>query len=458
VHISESAVEANSGDGIYSEEANLTVLNSLIHNNTRNGITSNNPGEGSPTPASIQLEGDRILENAGTGLAETGGVLTIERTTIDGNQNGGLMISEVNLAITNSAISDNNNSGAGGGLHAEISGGVIKNSTFTENTSYQDGGGMYLAIGPTHTMTLSNVTISRNYAMHSGGGVSMDSGVATFKHVTITENMQSVGGFYKAHTGADATFINSIIAENSGANCSGYALSLSGGHNLDDDNSCGFTTPGDLSGVAPNLGPLMDNGGDTFTHALLPGSPAIDTADDAACLPTDQRGIPRPQGLHCDIGAFEAENPATVTPLTITITPTQTMKPTWTPTRTTFPIHFDPPIFSYDVFYQGGCGPDTLNVGARVSPAEQVHSLGLFYRLVEKEGHLSTLWSEGLAMIPQGNGVYGLVLYAEDLPDIMDWEHDAWLYIQFVANDEDGQPIARSSVYRTVTLSTCRML
>ena len=56
----------------------------------------------------------------------------------------------------------------------------------------------------------------------------------------------------------------------------------------------------------PLLGALADNGGPTLTHALLTGSPAIDAGNDAACPATDQRGVTRPQGAHCDIGSYEA--------------------------------------------------------------------------------------------------------------------------------------------------------
>ena len=56
--------------------------------------------------------------------------------------------------------------------------------------------------------------------------------------------------------------------------------------------------------IDPRLGPLQDNGGPTPTHALLLGSPAIDAS--SACPATDQRGVTRPQGAGCDIGAFEA--------------------------------------------------------------------------------------------------------------------------------------------------------
>src|SRR6185436_3105556 len=60
----------------------------------------------------------------------------------------------------------------------------------------------------------------------------------------------------------------------------------------------------DLVGVDPMLGPLQDNGGQTFTRALLAGSPAIDSGGACAGFP-DQRGVERPQGGACDIGAFE---------------------------------------------------------------------------------------------------------------------------------------------------------
>jgi hypothetical protein len=78
-----------------------------------------------------------------------------------------------------------------------------------------------------------------------------------------------------------------------------------GGHNISSDSSANFTSPTSRSNLDPRLASWTDNGGPTPTVALLPDSPAIDAGDDAACASTDQRGVPRPQGLHCDIGAFE---------------------------------------------------------------------------------------------------------------------------------------------------------
>jgi hypothetical protein len=78
-----------------------------------------------------------------------------------------------------------------------------------------------------------------------------------------------------------------------------------GGHNLCSDSSAAFTSPTSRGNLDPRLAPLADNGGPTPTMALLPDSPAIDAGDDSACPPADQRGVRRPQGLACDIGAYE---------------------------------------------------------------------------------------------------------------------------------------------------------
>jgi hypothetical protein len=83
---------------------------------------------------------------------------------------------------------------------------------------------------------------------------------------------------------------------------------------LSSDDSCGFIAAGDLQNTDPKLRPLQNNGGPTLTHALLPGSPAIDAAPLASCvdaqanpLVADQRGETRPQGGACDIGAYELQ-------------------------------------------------------------------------------------------------------------------------------------------------------
>ena len=117
-----------------------------------------------------------------------------------------------------------------------------------------------------------------------------------------------VGTFTSA--GASLSLVNSVIGHNQDVGCfvgrfgSGPVSLTSGGHNILTDATCAPTGTDQVVGSAL-LGPLADNGGPTPTHELLPGSPALDAADPAFCPATDQRGVPRPQGPACDVGAFE---------------------------------------------------------------------------------------------------------------------------------------------------------
>src|SRR6185369_3457824 len=101
---------------------------------------------------------------------------------------------------------------------------------------------------------------------------------------------------------------NSIVSD-----CAGSIISL--GHNLLlDGTNCAFpSAAGDRVGssaspIDARLGRLQNNGGPTRSYALLPGSPAIDSGDPASCAGSDQRGVARPQGAACDIGAYETAN------------------------------------------------------------------------------------------------------------------------------------------------------
>jgi hypothetical protein len=123
---------------------------------------------------------------------------------------------------------------------------------------------------------------------------------------TITEN-DLPGIFNLPYYTGDVEIRNSIVANNGGDNCINLAVASLGFNLFDDDTCSPDETLGDLvdSSGALGLGPLADNGGPTQTHALEEGSPALDAAGDS-CPSTDQRGIPRPAGSACDIGAYEA--------------------------------------------------------------------------------------------------------------------------------------------------------
>jgi len=210
--------------------------------------------------------------------------------------------------VSNSTFTRNwaySNKGADGGGIATSGTVTVSNSTFAGNLA--DGGG---GISNSGTLMVSNCTFAGNRAdseYSCGGGIS-NSGTVTVSNSTFAGNSATaLGGGIKNWDGA-VTLKNTIVANSpTGGNCSGV-ITDGGGNLRYPDTTC----PG-INGD-PKLGPLQDNGGPTWTMALGPGSAAIDAADDAICAATpvnnlDQRGIVRPQGPHCDIGAFEATLP-----------------------------------------------------------------------------------------------------------------------------------------------------
>ncbi len=101
---------------------------------------------------------------------------------------------------------------------------------------------------------------------------------------------------------------NSIVAGGAGPACTGAVAQINttaGSHNVIDDTTCALGGTGDRENVDPTLALLTNNGGQTSTHALLAGSPAIGAANPSACAGMDQRGVARPQEGTCDAGAFE---------------------------------------------------------------------------------------------------------------------------------------------------------
>jgi hypothetical protein len=178
----------------------------------------------------------------------------------------------------------------------------------SHNRARTVGGG--LASENATLLSLTNVTISGNRG-RGGGGIG---GYGRFKllNVTIAANRapRGAGVLVTLPELSTVSFRNVLLAGNGRQNCAGALTAL--GHNLDADGSCALAGPGDLSRVDPLLGPLASNGGPTLTHALLPGSPAIDAGDDADCPTRDQRGLPRQDlpgvgSAVCDIGAFERQ-------------------------------------------------------------------------------------------------------------------------------------------------------
>ena len=202
----------------------------------------------------------------------------------------------------------------GGGLYAFLGATVtVEASTIEGNTAGNVGGGIR-SLG---NMTLTNTTLSGNTSIAwYGGAVFHTDGVLELLNSTVAANVSPASApaalFVGTFTAAGATLrLTNTIVDGNTSGCfagffgSGPVVLASGGHNVASDGSCNLTAPGDQPGTNSLLGPLAGNGGPTATHALLAGSPAIDAANAAVCPPTDQRGVVRPQGAGCDVGAFE---------------------------------------------------------------------------------------------------------------------------------------------------------
>ncbi|MCB0256721.1 MAG: hypothetical protein KDI55_23625, partial [Anaerolineae bacterium] len=181
---------------------------------------------------------------------------------------------------------------------------VVSNSTFIHNHAASgshiknDGGG---------TMTIVNSTF---FDPTTATAIGNFSGTMTIYNSTIDgNNVSGSNGVVNNVTGS-LTLYNTIVSNNEGVDCTGTLTADS--FNLDNDGTCDNATSKTVAEI--NLQPLADNGGHTFTMALGSSSAALDTADDAVCAASpvnglDQRGVVRPQGVHCDVGAFEVTVP-----------------------------------------------------------------------------------------------------------------------------------------------------
>ncbi|MBI5965134.1 MAG: CSLREA domain-containing protein, partial [Chloroflexi bacterium] len=274
--------------------------------------------------------------------------LTLVRSRVTGNlaQAGGgiaVMSNLTSMTAIDTRIYANTSTFDGGGIYTY--GIVTLHSSLISGNTASHGGG--IASGSTASqITVVNSTISGNDGNASGGGINVV-GAADLYNATITDNTASDGGGLKIAVGSTLNVRNSIIADNTGTtnvDCSGTLISQ--GYNLiGDTTGCTIIgTTGNITGVIANLGPLLNNGGPTLTHALLVGSPAINAGHPTVCLDetgaplgVDQRGFARAD--RCDMGAYEYNSPGIPTPsstptATLTNTPTKTSTPTRTPSPT----------------------------------------------------------------------------------------------------------------------------
>lgn len=313
-----------------------------------------------------------ILTNAifrnNAALRSGGGMLNYESSspalsdvTFDGNtasSGGGMTNWNHSMPVLENVIFSGNSSQYGGGMENDSSNPILRNVAFNNNLVTINGGGM--ANDDYSNPTLTNVIFNGNRALDTsdtyGGGMTNFQSNSTLVNVTFYNNSATYGGGMLNRDANSNVTLTNVTMSNNTATIEGGAIANGG--NLNITNSIlwgnsgaeiiniapnapivahsiiqgGYSGAGNLD-VDPLLGPLQDNGGFTPTMALLPSSSAIDAGDDANCPATDQRGVTRPQGDHCDIGAFE---------YVFSPTPTPTFTPTYTPTPSIITLVLQP--------------------------------------------------------------------------------------------------------------------
>ena len=215
------------------------------------------------------------------------------------SQGAGLYVAGGVASLVNSTISDNVGTAGGaagsGGTAGTASVGTVTGISTSSGTSGADGapgqsqgGGVFHSAG---SLTITNSTLATNVAQDEGGGLYNNATIPTLSSTIIANNSS---GTTTQQDLADAGSITTA---------SDNLVQAPDGHSLTDG------TNGNIVGSDPLLGPLQDNGGTTWTHALQSGSPAIDQGADNS-LVTDQRGagFARTIGLATDIGAFEVDS------------------------------------------------------------------------------------------------------------------------------------------------------
>jgi hypothetical protein len=307
------------GGGIYTFDGTINVNHSIFSGNR----AACDAGCGTSGGAIANLDGVVNVNNStfsgnsthtGGGIYMRDGSLTVSNSTFSGNSavlGGGINIDVGSLTVSNSTFSGNS-ADWGGGIEMRDGSLTVSNSTFSANSAIL-GGGIHKEYGD--SLTVSNSTFSANSASTGGGGIFNANGSVTVRHSTFFGNSADYGGGGIYNYSGSVTVSNSIMANStSGMNCGG-SITDGGGNISYPDQSC----PG--MNADPKLDPngLQDNGGPTKSIALLVGSPAIDAIPSANCaVATDQRGVARPQGSGCDIGAFELEAAAVDTSTSFT--------------------------------------------------------------------------------------------------------------------------------------------
>ncbi|MGE5461998.1 MAG: choice-of-anchor Q domain-containing protein [Syntrophothermus sp.] len=283
----------NGGDfnpGLEPEIAAYPILTDVIfkNNSSFEGGGLFNENHIQATLSNVIFEGNTAVRGGG-GMEDRQGFPSLTNVVFKNNwgglASGGMQNFSIKASFTNVTFSGNSSSMYGGGLVNSSTDPILMNVTFYGNSAEQ-GGGIW---NNNSKPVLTNVTFYNNSASAFGGAIYSDSDYGngsqtTLRNAILWGNTAPTGAqIYNSDTSA-AIVSNSVVQD-------------------------GFADGTNIITADPLLGTLGNYGGFTETILLRSGSPAIDVGNDEDCPASDQRGIKRPQGSHCDLGAYEFQPP-----------------------------------------------------------------------------------------------------------------------------------------------------
>jgi hypothetical protein len=268
------------GGAIYVDAAATASITETIFLTNSAGYGGAIENHGTLSADGALFQGNHALTGDGGAIWQLAGSSTIARSTLTGSQ-----------AIT-----------TGGAVSCYAGTLALSSSTISGSTSGGHGSAIYSACAT----TITNSTLSGNSATGAsgGGGLYLTNATGTVTAATIANHRATFGaGVY--HQGSGTLSLRAtLLAANTTGNCDGVVASL--GYNMSSDMNCSaFTQPGDRQNALLPLGPLQSNGGPTPTHLPLSGSAAINAIATPCPVTIDQRGVARPQGSGCEVGAVE---------------------------------------------------------------------------------------------------------------------------------------------------------
>lgn len=311
--VSENSTSSSGGGISVGENGSINLTTSSVSFNTA-GIN----GGGIDLDDDVRLTVDNSTVSSNNATANGGGVYAsngssvyVDHGTVSynsaGSSGGGIYADDDSVVTVNLGIvSVNTALESGGGLLSFNSGLEIKNSTISRNNALMAGGGIFFASNdPDLRLLIRQSTVTKNFAFDDGGGISVigDNSVVKFTQSIVSGNtaadlaadIASFGGTFTADS-------YNLFGDSSNTNAqafSGFSPNLSG---TDIIATSDGTLPTALTSILDTT--LKNNGGQTKTHALVVGSPAINTNSPSFCFPTDQRDVSRNDGK-CDIGSYE---------------------------------------------------------------------------------------------------------------------------------------------------------